>query len=133
MATIGTYNIKGLKPLHSNVIVKNMNFHERFTEGGILIPGDDKKSEGIRPRWAEVMAVGPEQNDVSVGQYILVKHGRWTRGQNVDIDGEDMVIRRIDEDDILLVSDDPQSDDTFSNAITSSSDRTLIDGSLHNV
>jgi co-chaperonin GroES (HSP10) len=82
-----------------------MEFSERFTSGGILIPSDDMKAEGVRPRWAQVFAVGPEQEDVAVGEYVLVKHGRWTRGVTIDVDGEEMVLRMIDNNDILLVSD----------------------------
>ena len=70
--------------------------------------GDDETSAGIRPRWGRVVAVGRLQEDVKVGQYVLVKHGRWTRG--VEFEGE--VVRRVDNDDILVVSDVPQNDET---------------------
>jgi hypothetical protein len=39
--------------------------------------------QGIVPRWARVYSVGPEQEDIKVGQYVLVSHGRWTRGIEV--------------------------------------------------
>lgn len=106
--------IKKIKALHDYVLVTEMNFGERLTTGGIVIPGDDNKDRGIRPRWARVFAVGPDQRDVEVGQYICVSHGRWTRGVSIeDTDGE-KVIRRVDNNDILLVSNEPPMDDTIS-------------------
>ena len=132
MASINTYEIKSIKALHDNILVKDMHFGERFTSNGILLTGDDKTSTGIRPRWAEVYAVGDKQYDVTVGQYVLVSHGRWTRGIKIEIDNDDMTLRRIDNDDILLVSNEIQSDDTFTDAVVVTSDRARIHGSMHN-
>ncbi|MCX7594196.1 MAG: hypothetical protein N2235_10610 [Fischerella sp.] len=109
--------IKSLQPLKDFVIVADMNFQERFTFGGILLPGDDGKSAGIRPRWARVYAVGPEQKDVKVGQFVCVAHGRWTRGVKIKDHTGVHVIRRVDTNDILLVSDEPVTDDTLSSAL----------------
>lgn len=114
---INSIKIKELKPLHDNILVTDMNFKERFTSGGIVVVGDDGKASGIRPRWGKVWAIGPEQTDVKVGQYILVAHGRWTRGVKIEDDTGEFVIRRIDNNDILLVSDEPLADDTQSTAI----------------
>lgn len=132
MATAGTSRIEKLRPIHDHIIVKDMNFGERTTSGGILLQSDDKKSEGIRPRWAEVYAVGPEQKEVKVGEYILVEHGRWTRGFSVQIGDDVMMLRRIDPNGIIAASKEPQSDDTMSEAMCARSDRSVIDGSLHN-
>ena len=91
-----------------------MSFDIRITNSGILLPNDDMKSSGIRPRWAKVYAIGPDQTDVKVGQYVLISHGRWTRGVTIeDIEGE-KTIRRVDPNDILMVSDEPVQDDTMS-------------------
>ena len=109
-----------------------MHFGERFTSNGILLPGDDKTSTGIRPRWAEVYAVGDKQSDVTVGQYVLVSHGRWTRGIKIEFNDEDITLRRIDNNDILLVSDEVQTDDTATSAVVVTSDRARIHGSMHN-
>jgi hypothetical protein len=49
----------------------------------------------------------------------------------MDINGEEMVVRRVDTNDIMLVSDEPQTDETFSNAVSAQSDRNKIHGSLH--
>lgn len=132
MSTLQTYNITNLRALHDHILVKDMNFSERFTEGGIVIPGDDKKAEGIRPRWAEVYAIGPKQTDVKIGQYVLVAHGRWTRGVSINIDNEEFTIRRVDNNDILLVSNDMQFDNAFSDADSVSTDPHGLYGSMHN-
>lgn len=132
MATITTYRAKALKPINARILVKGMQFSERISKGGLILPSDDTKSEGIRPRWAEVCAIGPDQKDVKVGEWVLVDHGRWTRGLKINVAGEDMVVRMIDENDILLVSDEPQVDETFSSAVSAKSDRHKIEGSLHN-
>ena len=91
----------GIRAIQNHVIVADMNFNERLSQGGIVMLGDDKTSDGIRPRWGRVVAIGMKQHDVKVGQYVMVAHGRWTRG----VELEDEVIRRVDVDDILLVSD----------------------------
>ena len=132
MASINTYKIKSIKALHDNILVKDMHLCERFTSNGILLPGDDKTSTGIRPRWAEVYAVGDKQSDVTVGQYVLVSHGRWTRGIKIEFNDEDITLRRIDNNDILLVSDEVQTDDTATSAVVVTSDRARIHGSMHN-
>ena len=102
--------------LGSGVVVYDMSFDERITSSGIVLLNDNSTTRGIRPRWARVYAVGPDQQDVRVGQWILVAHGRWTRGVEID-DGDDIrVIRKVDPADILLVSDEPVVDDTFADA-----------------
>ena len=113
-----TNKIKGITPIKNHVIVAEMNFGERQLSSGIVLLSDDGKSDGIRPRWAKVYAVGPDQTDVSPDQWILVEHGRWTRGINVEIAGSAFVIRRVDADAIMAVSDDqPNSDDILSSAL----------------
>lgn len=107
--------IKGkIVPIRDNVLVTKMNFEERKTASGIVLPSDDGKSEGVRHRWCQVWAVGPEQTDVKVGDWILMEHGRWTRGITVEDDnGEDIVIRRIDTKAILMVTDEDPGDNTY--------------------
>ena len=107
--------VKGkLIPIRDNVLVTDMNFDARVTAGGIVLPSDDGKSEGVRHRWARVWAIGPEQQDVKVGEWILLEHGRWTRGVTVELeDGTDIIIRRADLKAILMVTEEKPADDTF--------------------
>lgn len=104
--------VKGrLKPIKDNVLVSEMTFTEIKTASGIYIPSDDGKSEGIKPRWGQVWAVGPEQTTVTVGKWILVEHGRWTRGVTVeDENGNEVVIRRVEVKSILLSADEKPND-----------------------
>jgi len=116
-AAFAPYKIKALKPLNDTVIVSDMAFDERISQFGIVIPNDDMKSSGIRPRWGKVYAVGPEQKDIQIGQYILISHGRWTRGVKID-DGDGVkTIRKVDNNNILLVSDEPVNDYTMSDKV----------------
>ena len=75
-----THEIKSITPLRDVVLVRDMDFGGRQLASGIHLLSDDGKSEGIRPRWARVYAVGPEQQDVQPGQWVLIEHGRWSRG-----------------------------------------------------
>ena len=94
-----------IRPLRDNVIVINFERGERKSAGGIIIADDDGKEHGIRPRWAEVYAVGPEQKDVEVGDWILMGHGRWTTGQDLTLNGQEPFrIWRADVEGILGVS-----------------------------
>lgn len=97
-----------LKALQNNVLVSDMVFDERISTGGIVLLNDNGKGNGIRPRWGRVYAVGPEQKDVAVGDWVLVAHGRWTRGLDLEDESGQLTIRKIDPKDILLVSDDEE-------------------------
>lgn len=113
MSAYDPKKIKSFRALQNYVIVTDMNFKEKLTSGGIIIPNSDGKLEGIHARWGRVYAVGNNQKDVRVGQYVLVKHGRWTRGTVIEDQEGEKTIRRIDDADILLVSDDPMQDETI--------------------
>lgn len=107
-----------IKPLGDNVIVTEMSFEFRVTAAGIILPPDDGKDSGIRPRWAKVYAVGPLQKDVKVGQWVLISHGRWSRGLDLELpNGELITIRKIDLKEMLMVSDEPVIDATMSTAV----------------
>ena len=103
--------------LHDHVIVSEMTFDQRITSGGLILLNDNGTSLGIRPRWGQVYAVGPKQKDILVGQWVCVAHGRWTRGLDIEDESDKRTIRRIDPNDILLISDQQQHDHTMSAAI----------------
>lgn len=113
-----THHIKALYPLGDTIIVRDMDFSGRKLSSGIFLLNDDGKTDGIRPRWAKVYAVGPEQTDVKVGQWIYVEHGRWSRGLEVDVGEETFHIRRVDPKCIIFTSEtSPDEDDTISTAV----------------
>jgi co-chaperonin GroES (HSP10) len=106
-------------PLGQHVIVMDMTFDERITNGGIILLNDDMKSSGIRPRWAQIYAVGPDQSNPELvpGKWICISHGRWTRGIDIEDETGKHTLRRVDTNDILLVSDEPVNDNTMSDKV----------------
>jgi hypothetical protein len=109
--------VEQLRALKDSVLVTDMEFTGRQLASGIVLLNDNGTTAGIRPRWGQVYAVGPEQQDVTVGQWICVAHGRWTRGHDIEDAIGVKTIRKIDPKDILLVSNDQPSDDTMSEAV----------------
>jgi co-chaperonin GroES (HSP10) len=112
------HRIGKLIPLGDNILVRDMSFEGRKLASGIFLLNDDGKTDGIRPRWARVYAIGPDQKDVVPGQWIMVEHGRWSRGIEVEIDDEHFTLRRVDPKCIMFVSDEqPDNIDTISTAV----------------
>lgn len=116
-----------LRPIQAHILVRDMNFGEQVSAGGIVLKSDDGKSEGVRPRWCKVFAIGPEQNDVKVGEWIFVEHGRWTRGLEVEEDdGTKFTIWRVDPNGIMMSADEKPAGIEMGNFTTASH------GSVHN-
>jgi co-chaperonin GroES (HSP10) len=93
-----------IRPLHDRVIVREMNFGEMKTKAGLIIMSDDGKNHGIKPRWGKIYAIGHEnKEEYKVGDWLLIEHGRWTRGYNVELPDEDevVILRTVDTDGIL--------------------------------
>ena len=89
-------------------MVKSIDQGERKSQGGIILPSADLVEQGaggIRPRWAEVYAVGSEIDYLKPGEFVLMEHGRWTKGVQVEDDGEQFDLRVADPDGILGTSD----------------------------
>lgn len=101
------WSVQGrIVPLKNKVLVINMEYGESRTSGGIIIPDDDGKPSGIRPRYCTVYAVGADIDYIKPGDTILVAHGRWSRGVKVEVSNQPpMVVRMVDPKDILLVID----------------------------
>jgi len=100
--------IKG-KPraIGNRVLVTDMYFGEQTTESGLIISSDNGKERGIYPRWAKVYSKGPDNKDpYEVGEWILIEHGRWTRGMMVDVGGEELEIRMVETESILAMSEE---------------------------
>lgn len=89
-------NADNINPVGDRVIVVDLEFGEKKTKSGIIISDDDGKSVGIHPRWAKVFKVGPKQSELKAGDYILLEHGRWTRGISVQIEGQEKKIFMVD-------------------------------------
>lgn len=105
--------VKGkLKPIRDKVIVHNMHFGEQRSSGGLVILGDDGKDRGIYPRWGQIFAVGPDhKEEFNVGDWILIEHGRWTRGIELELEnGETTTIRMVDNSAIIMWDNEKPTD-----------------------
>ena len=107
-----TPKIKGkLSPIRNRVIVSDMHFGEQVTRSGLILTGDDGTNRGIQPRWGRVHAKGPENtDDYNVGDWILVEHGRWTRGVDVDEGNGESTLRMVEPESIIGWSKDKPAD-----------------------
>ena len=112
MSTINLNAIKGeVRPIHDRLMVSDMEFGEQVTKGGIIIRSDDGTTRGIYPRWGRVFRKGPKNNDpYEQGEWILVEHGRWSRGLTIELGGEEMVLRMVEAESILAYSDERPAD-----------------------
>ena len=100
-----------LRPLRDSVFVTDMEFGLEKTSSGILLHSDDGKTQGIKPRWGKVWAIGPDQTDVNIGDWILVEHGRWTRTVEYEqSDGTVVELRMVDAKAILISSEQKPND-----------------------
>jgi co-chaperonin GroES (HSP10) len=96
-----------IEPLNQDILAYDMYFGEQKTSSGIILMDDDKTDRGIHPRWAKVYAVGPKnKTDLQPGHWILIEHGRWSRGIDMseidpNIDRFQTIVRRIDPKAIL--------------------------------
>lgn len=102
---IDTINGK-IQPIRNRVIVRDMYFGEQKTKSGLIIADDDGTTRGIYPRWGRVHSKGPENDDeYSVGDWILIEHGRWTRSIKIDEGAGEIELRMIEAESVLAWSD----------------------------
>jgi len=104
--------IKGtINPIGDKILITDMNFGMEQTKSGIVIQSDNGKAHGVKPRWGKVWAVGPEQKEIKIGDWIMMEHGRWTRTWNIEQDdGSILEVRGVDNKAIILVSDEKPDD-----------------------
>ena len=48
-----------LRAINDNILAVTMEVGEQTTAAGIVIPTDDGKERGIRPRWGQIYDIGP--------------------------------------------------------------------------
>jgi co-chaperonin GroES (HSP10) len=100
-----------LTPIKGRILVSDMKFGEEITRLGLVLLSDDGKVQGIKPRWGKVWALGEGVTEVSIGQWVLVEHGRWTRKFEIEQeDGEILSFHGVDPSAIMMVSDEHPSD-----------------------
>lgn len=100
-----------LKAIGERVLVTDMYFGEQKTTGGLIINDDNGTTRGIYPRWGKVYSKGEQNKDeYDVGDWILIEHGRWTRGVAMETDKGDIEVRMVDSECILAYSKEKPND-----------------------
>ena len=100
-----------IKAIGNRVLVSDMHFGEQTTKSGLIISSDDGKTRGIYPRWAKVFDKGPDNtDDYQIGDWILVEHGRWTRGISLDLNDTEIEIRMVEAESVLAYSKEKPND-----------------------
>ena len=77
------------------------------SKSGLLIADKDMDESGIKPRWFKIYSVGDDVDFCTEGDYVLVAHGRWSRGVEI---GPDEKVWLLDNKDCLAISDEPPAD-----------------------
>jgi hypothetical protein len=80
------------------------DFGLKKTASGLYLNDKDGSHESIKPRWFQVTHVGPDNKDFQVDDYVLVAHGRWSRGFTLD-DETKTKYYHLDIEEILMISD----------------------------
>jgi len=97
-----------LRAIGDKVIVSDMYFGEQKTLSGLIVRDDNGSGRGIYPRWGKVYDKGPDNIDpYNIGDWILIEHGRWTRGINVGTGNDQRELRMVENSSILLWSNTP--------------------------
>jgi co-chaperonin GroES (HSP10) len=109
-----------IKAMPGKVLVTDLERGSRIING-IIIPDDNGKSEGVRPRWGKVYAVGEGIDEITAGQWILIENGRWTRMLKIKEDsGEYTQVWGVEwPQAVMLVSDEDPEMNIFSEFTTS--------------
>jgi len=96
-----------LRAVGNRVLVTDMYFGEQTTKGGIILRDDDGTTRGVYPRWGRVYRKGPHNDDpYAEGDWVLVEHGRWTRGITITASDHEHEVRMVEAESILGWADE---------------------------
>jgi len=98
------------RPYKGKVFVTDIERGDKLTKGGLIILDDNMTNRGIRARWARVWAVADDVQDIAVGDWVLVEHGRWTNRISMDLNGIETDVWRIDYPEAALIVSDVEPD-----------------------
>jgi hypothetical protein len=98
------------QPIKTNVFVTDLDHGPTVTQGGIIRPDDNMSATGIRPRWACVWAIGPEVEDIKVGEWVFIEHARWTNSIDIRLPEGNVRVWKVDWPNgvLLAAQDDPR-------------------------
>jgi co-chaperonin GroES (HSP10) len=115
-----------VRAVSNRVLVSDMYFGEQKTSSGIVLTSDDGKTRGIYPRWAKVYCKGPQNKDpYEVGQWILIEHGRWTRGFKIDDGSGEQELRMVEAESVLAYADEKPNDTYLGEEFSNGSSTTI--------
>jgi len=97
----------GLRLLRDTILVTDLESGIRRSAGGILIPDDNMKNQGIRARWCKAWRVGPDAKNIEPGNWLLVEHGRWTLGIDLVIGDEEVRVWSVEYRSVMMATDVP--------------------------
>lgn len=106
-------SISNIKPILNNFIFQFLDGTQdgRFinrTQSGIILTNKNDQEQTANPRWATVLAIGPDVEEFAVNDIVLIGAGRWS--QYFTIDGTKYW--KSDSNEVLAVTTDIQ--DTYS-------------------
>lgn len=105
-----------VKAIGDKVLVSDMDFGEQKTKGGLIISSDDGQTRGVHARWGKVFDKGPRnKDDYEIGHWVLIEHGRWTRGVDFETAEFTGTVRMVENSAILGYSDTKPDDVMFGN------------------
>jgi len=100
-----------IRAIGNRVLVTDMYFGEQKTKSGLILRDDNGSTRGIYPRWGKVYDKGPDnQDDYEVGHWILVEHGRWTRGITINNGSGEQEVRMVEAESVLAYSEEKPGD-----------------------
>jgi co-chaperonin GroES (HSP10) len=115
-----------VRAVNNRVLVSDMYFGEQKTSSGIVLTSDDGKTRGIYPRWAKVYCKGPQNKDpYEIGQWILIEHGRWTRGFKIDDGQGEQELRMVEAESVLAYADEKPNDTYLGEEFSNGSSTTI--------
>ena len=102
------------KLMKGKVLVSGLERGMSMTKGGIILTDDNMSETGVRTRWAKIHMLADNIDDMVVGEYVLLEHGRWTNKIKIqDDNGDDVDVWYIDyPSGVLLVGDHIPDDRT---------------------
>ncbi len=103
-------NADMFRPIKDNVFVCDLDSGPHITAAGIILPDDNMSESGIRPRWGKVWAIGPDVQDIKVGEWVFIEHGRWTNSIDIQFAEGRIRVWKIEwpKAALLAASDDPR-------------------------
>ena len=106
-----TITLQSFTPASDKIFVTDLERGMTRSAGGIILTDDVGKDKGIRPRWGRVVLVGSKIEDVAVGEWVFIEHGRWSVGIDMldEATGKTVRMWHIDNKAMLCVSEtDPR-------------------------